>query len=214
MSVTLALAATPVLAAAKASTKSSGSGSFTFILFLVVIGLAGYFLLLRPQQQRARRQRSNQSQIAVGDEILTIGGIVGTVLELDAERVTIVTGVDLSGEGGPGGVLPTRMVLVRNAIARKLEPVVMPSQDGLAEAELDDGDDSRDDGDDSRDDGDDSRDDGDDGRDDGDDGRDDGRDDGDASPSGLQTEDAGDGPGTREGHDATDHPTTDRDDDK
>jgi len=127
-----------LLAAAKSSSKStSSSGSFTFILFLVVIGLAGYFLLLRPQQQRARRQRANQSEIAVGDEILTIGGIVGTVLELDAERVTIVTGAQFSEEAGEPGIAATRMVLVRNAVARKIEPKSEPSQDGLPEAELD-----------------------------------------------------------------------------
>lgn len=118
-----------------ASSKSSGSSSsLTFVIFLVVIGLAGYFLLLRPQQQKARRQRATQSEIGVGDEILTVGGIVGTVLDIDSERVTIITGVDPAGPAGSGGQ-PTRVVLVRNAIARKIEPVVAPDEDGLAEAE-------------------------------------------------------------------------------
>lgn len=111
-----------------AKTQGSSSSTVTFVIFLVAIGLVGYFLLLRPQQQRARRQRQQQSEISVGDEILTVGGIVGTVLEIDAERVTIVTGLDRSG--GPGvdgtgpGVQPTKLVLVRNAIARKIEPTV------------------------------------------------------------------------------------------
>jgi preprotein translocase subunit YajC len=116
---------------ATTTTKSSGN-PLTFIIFLVVIGLAGYFLLLRPQQQKARRQRATQSDIGVGDEILTVGGIVGTVLDIDAERVTIITGVDPAGPAGSAGQ-PTRVVLVRNAIARKIEPVVAPDQDGIAE---------------------------------------------------------------------------------
>ncbi|MHB8219816.1 MAG: preprotein translocase subunit YajC [Acidimicrobiales bacterium] len=148
MTVALTFVGTPLLAAAKAASKTgTSSGSFTFILFLVVIGLAGYFLFLRPQQQRARRQRANQSEIAVGDQVLTIGGIVGTVLELDTERVTILTGVDLSEEGGGDGIAPTRMVLVRNAIARKIDAVVAPGHEGLAEAELDGGGDGGEDGD-------------------------------------------------------------------
>lgn len=133
------------LVASTSKTTSKSSGSVTFILFLVVIGLAGYFLLLRPQQQKARRQRSTQSEISVGDEVLTIGGIVGTVLDIDTERVTILTGVEPVGArstGGPRGAgdpgaTPTRMVLVRNAIARKIDPVVEPRADGIPEAELD-----------------------------------------------------------------------------
>jgi len=105
-----------------ATTTKSSSSSFTFILFLVVIGLAGYFLLLRPQKQKARRQRAVQSDIGVGDEILTVGGIVGTVLDIDSERVTIVTGLDPTDPTASAGH-PTRMVLVRNAIARKIEPL-------------------------------------------------------------------------------------------
>lgn len=105
-----------------ATTTKSSSSSFTFILFLVVIGLAGYFLLLRPQKQKARRQRAVQTDIGVGDEILTVGGIVGTVLDIDTERVTIVTGIDPTEPAASAGH-PTRMVLVRNAIARKIEPL-------------------------------------------------------------------------------------------
>jgi preprotein translocase subunit YajC len=116
----------PALAVlATSSTKSTSSGGVEFIIFLVAIGLVGYFLLLRPQQQRARRQREAQSEIGVGDEVLTVGGIIGTVIEIDSERVTIVTGVDTDGPG-----TPTRMVLVRNAIARKMEAPTEPVESG------------------------------------------------------------------------------------
>ena len=113
------------------SSKTSSSSGFTFVIFLVVIGLVGYFLLLRPQQQKARRQRATQSDIGVGDEILTIGGIVGTVIDIDSEHVTILTGVDAAGDGAGQ---PTRLVLIRNAIARKIEPVVMPGDDMIGTA--------------------------------------------------------------------------------
>lgn len=106
---------------AATSSKSSSSSSVTFVIFLVVIGVVGYFFLLRPQQQKARRQREAQSEIGVGDTVVTVGGIVGTVVEIDSERATIITGAD--GEG-PGQ--PTRLVMVRNAIARKVEPATAP----------------------------------------------------------------------------------------
>jgi preprotein translocase YajC subunit len=112
---------TAVLAAAlvAATSKSSSGSSVTFVIFLVVIGVVGYFFLLRPQQQKARRQREAQSEISVGDEVVTVGGIVGTVIEIDSERATIITGADADGPGQP-----TRVVLVRNAIARKIESPV------------------------------------------------------------------------------------------
>lgn len=106
----------PLLLAA--TSKTSSSGSVTFVVILVVIGVVGYFFLLRPQQQKARRQRAQQSTIDVGDEILTVGGIVGTVIDVDSEHVTILSGMGHDGNGGP----PTRLVLVRNAVARKIEP--------------------------------------------------------------------------------------------
>lgn len=127
MSLAVTVAAGVLLAAAKKTTTTS-SGSATFLIVLVLIALAGYFLFLRPQQQKARRQRALQSEIEVGDEVLTVGGIVGTVLAIDTQRVTILTGVDADGSPVPGQP-PTRMVLVRNAIARKIEPVVEPTQD-------------------------------------------------------------------------------------
>lgn len=137
---------TPVLVAASSgSSKSTSSGSsVTFVIFLVVIGVIGYFFLLRPQQQKARRQRQQASEIAVGDEILTVGGIVGRVVELDSERVTVVSGGEVAG-AATNGSQPTRLVLVRNAIARKIEPppdVAVPSSDfeaGSADREVGNG---------------------------------------------------------------------------
>jgi preprotein translocase subunit YajC len=114
-----------------ATTNKNSGGSATFLIILVLLGLGGYFVFLRPQQQKRKRQMAMQSEIGVGDEVLTVGGIVGTVLSIDSQRVTILTGVDPAG--GNGGGPPTRVVLVRNAIARKIEPVVAADEDEGAE---------------------------------------------------------------------------------
>ena len=52
-------AAGVVLAAT--SKKTTSGGSATFLIVLVLIGLVGYFLFLRPQQQKARKQKALQS---------------------------------------------------------------------------------------------------------------------------------------------------------
>lgn len=116
------------------SSKPASSSSTTFIIFLVLIAVVGYFLLIRPQKQKQRRQREQQSQIGVGDEILTVGGIVGKVVAVDSDRVTIVTGGDTVGFAAAGSE-PTRIVLVRNAVARKVDPPVPSTPDDASEDE-------------------------------------------------------------------------------
>lgn len=118
-----------VTALLAASSSKGSSGGSTFIIFLVGIALVGYFLLIRPQKQRARRQKEQQSQIGVGDEVLTVGGIVGRVIAVDADRVTILSGADTVGFAAAGNE-PTRLVLVRNAISKKIEPPVVTDADG------------------------------------------------------------------------------------
>jgi len=123
----------PVLLAA-ASSKPKTSGSPVFLLVIVVLGAAAYFLLIRPQQQRTRQQREQMTSIEVGDEVLTAGGIVGRVLEMDDDRFTLLTG-EHNEEGVVEGT-PTRIVMVRSAILRKLEP--QAGHAGSADAELHD----------------------------------------------------------------------------
>ena len=92
-----------------AATPSSGGSSATGLLVtLLLMGGVFYFLLIRPQQRRARAQRQLMSSIAVGDDVVTIGGIYGTVKELDDEEAVleVATGVEIR--------------FLRSAIARKL----------------------------------------------------------------------------------------------
>jgi preprotein translocase subunit YajC len=50
---------------------------------LLLMGVVFYFLLIRPQSQRRRAQMQMQSDIEVGDEVVTTGGIYGTITEID-----------------------------------------------------------------------------------------------------------------------------------
>lgn len=49
---------------------------------LIVIFVVFYFLLIRPQQRRARQKSAMMSSMSVGDHVVTIGGIHGTVSEM------------------------------------------------------------------------------------------------------------------------------------
>jgi preprotein translocase subunit YajC len=65
---------------------SGGSG----FLFIIVIGfLLIYLLFVRPQKRRQNEQQQMISELRVGDEVLTVGGIYGTIAQLDDDRVTV-----------------------------------------------------------------------------------------------------------------------------
>jgi preprotein translocase YajC subunit len=90
---------------------------------LVAIGLLGYFFFIRPQQRKAQAARQTQgSGYDVGDEVQTVGGVIGTVLEVHGDRYTLLTGA-LGDDGNLDGPQPTRIVFVRQAIAKKIDPI-------------------------------------------------------------------------------------------
>ena len=62
----------------------------------ILVGLALYFLLIRPQKRRAQALRDFQGALSVGDEVRTAGGIIGRVTELGDDSVRLdVDGVTL-----------------------------------------------------------------------------------------------------------------------
>jgi preprotein translocase subunit YajC len=61
----------------------------TQIIFLVVIVGAFYFLLIRPQQQQQKRQQAMVSSLEAGAEIMTIGGIYATIVDVEDDRVRV-----------------------------------------------------------------------------------------------------------------------------
>lgn len=82
-------------------------GNFAFIISLLLMVAIFYFLLIRPQQRRARQQRELVDSLDVGDEVVTIGGMYGVIAEEDDDTVTLDVG---------GG---TRIRFIKQAVARK-----------------------------------------------------------------------------------------------
>jgi preprotein translocase YajC subunit len=106
-----------------AAKSSSSSSAFLTLLPLLAIGVLGYFFFIKPQQRKAQAARAAQgSGIEVGDEVQTVGGVIGTVLEIHGDRYTLLTGA-LGDDGNLDGPQPTRIVFVRQAIAKKIDPV-------------------------------------------------------------------------------------------
>ncbi len=107
-----------------AATAAKKSNPLITFLPLILIAVAGYFFFIKPQQRKAQAARATaNTDIEVGDDVQTIGGVIGTVLEIHGDRYTLLTGA-LGADGNLDGPQPTRIVFVRQAIARKIERLV------------------------------------------------------------------------------------------
>ena len=72
---------------------NTGGGMYTIIMLLVMIGIM-YFLMIRPESKRKKEQEAMRSAMKVGDEIITIGGITGKVVQVKDDKFVIETGAD------------------------------------------------------------------------------------------------------------------------
>jgi preprotein translocase subunit YajC len=70
---------------AQTSSGGSGGSALSLLVPLLLMGVLFYFLLIRPQQRRTRAQKDLISSVEVGDEIMTAGGILGTVTAIDED---------------------------------------------------------------------------------------------------------------------------------
>jgi preprotein translocase subunit YajC len=68
---------------------AASSGGSGFFLIIIVAFLLIWLIFIRPQRRRQTQQQQMLGDLRIGDEVLTAGGIYGTILELDEERVTV-----------------------------------------------------------------------------------------------------------------------------
>ena len=67
----------------------SGAAGLSQYLILAIFVVVFYFLLIRPQQKRAKEHQAMLSKLAAGDEVVTAGGILGRLIEVGDTFVTL-----------------------------------------------------------------------------------------------------------------------------
>ena len=65
----------------------------TVVMMVVVIGVF-YFLMIRPESKRKKETQKMLSELSVGDQVTTIGGIRGTICAVKEDTVVIESGAD------------------------------------------------------------------------------------------------------------------------
>jgi preprotein translocase subunit YajC len=86
---------------------SGGSLIGLALPILLIVGF--YFLLIRPQRNRQRQQQALVASLEVGDEVMTNGGIFGTIVDIDDDEGIVIV------EIAPG----TRIRMLRQGISQR-----------------------------------------------------------------------------------------------
>ena len=74
------------------STGAAGMGSS--IIMLVIMLAIFYFMLIRPENKRKKEAEQMRASVKTGDKITTIGGIIGTVVNVKDDKIVIETSAD------------------------------------------------------------------------------------------------------------------------
>lgn len=102
----------PVILTADAGGATTASTWGTVIMIVAMLAVF-YFFFIRPQRKQEKETNEMRNNLAVGDEIVTIGGIIGIIIAISSEdTVTIVTSRDR-----------TRLHILKSAISRVMVPV-------------------------------------------------------------------------------------------
>lgn len=66
----------------------------TFLIMIVAMFAIMYFLMIRPESKRKKKAEEMRNSLSVGEEITTIGGLTGKVVQVTEDTITFETGED------------------------------------------------------------------------------------------------------------------------
>ncbi len=72
--------------------REGGSAGIIFMVQMVLIFVIFYLLLIRPQSKERQRHDAMLKGLKKGDEIITNGGLIGTIVHVEENRLTVRTG--------------------------------------------------------------------------------------------------------------------------
>lgn len=119
--------ATLLSMASNAGANAEGSQSSGLIMILFMVFIIGYFaVLMRKDKKQQKNEQDMRDAVKIGDEVLTIGGVVGKVVTVKDEAIDIETGADRTK------IRFTRQAIAKNITAEKKAEEIKQAK--LAEA--------------------------------------------------------------------------------
>ncbi len=107
---------------AEEATPAAG-GSWITLIMLALVFVAFYFFGIRPQKKQEQQANDMRNALTIGDEITTIGGIIGRVVKITEETVVIETSKER-----------TKLHILKNAI-RSVDVHAADTEEAAAKAE-------------------------------------------------------------------------------
>ena len=74
---------------AETGAQPAPQGGFSFFIMMGILIFFMYFAIWRPQARRAKEQRNLLNSLAKGDEVVTAGGMLGTIAKLSEQYVVL-----------------------------------------------------------------------------------------------------------------------------
>ena len=78
------------------TTEATTSGAGMLASFLPLVLVVFYFMLIRPQNKKSKQEAAMRSNLQIGDEIVTFGGIIGIIVSIKDDTLVIETGNERS----------------------------------------------------------------------------------------------------------------------
>ncbi len=76
------------------ATSSTAAGGGSMIIMLVAMFAIFYFMIIRPENKKKKKTEEMRNSLSLGDEITTIGGIIGKIVQITEDTITFETGED------------------------------------------------------------------------------------------------------------------------
>ncbi|HKK27106.1 MAG TPA: preprotein translocase subunit YajC [Gemmatimonadota bacterium] len=97
-----------ILPALMAGPQGGGASPWGTLIMFAAIFAIFYFLLIRPQRKQQKEHEEMVENLQKGDEVVTVGGIIGKIIHLEDDRLVVKTSDD------------TRIEVERGKVGRKI----------------------------------------------------------------------------------------------
>ena len=76
------------------ATATAAAGGSSMLLMIVLMFAVFYFLIIRPENKKKKKVEEMRNSLSLGDEITTIGGMTGKIVQITEDTITFETGED------------------------------------------------------------------------------------------------------------------------
>ena len=78
----------------EAAATTGVGGGMPMILMIVIMFAVFYFFVIRPENKKKKKAEEMRKSLSLGDEIITIGGMIGKIVQITEDTITFETGED------------------------------------------------------------------------------------------------------------------------